>query len=140
MLKLRSVGQIEHGEYAYEDATIASEIKNGAFGTVTGGAFATAATATKAVMNEEVGDDAYMDIYKIPSGSHVKVADLTKIKTFEAYGHPLPATYAKDNKLVSKADGTLEVKASATAPYFKVDEVIYVSGLPVGAVLTIVTA
>ena len=140
MLKLRSVGQIEHGEYAYEDATIASEIKNGSFGTVTGGAFATAATATKAVMNEEVGDDAYMDEYKIQSGSHVKVADLTKIKTFEAYGHPLPATYAKDNKLVSKADGTLEVKASATAPYFKVDEVIYVSGLPVGAVLTIVTA
>ena len=136
MIKLHKISQIEK-EYFFEDAEVSVDVKNGAFGTVTDGTFAPSATAAKAVMNVETGDDAGMPEYKIPSGSRIRVGDLEQIKVFEIYGYPLPATYAKGDKLVSKADGALEVNASATAPYFEVKEII---GNKQGALVEIVTA
>lgn len=138
MLKFHTIGQIEHVN-AFEDATIATATLNGAFGTVTAGAFAVAADASKAIMQLEVGDDAGMAEYTIPVGKNVRVVDLSKFngKTIEIYGAQLPATYAKDDKLVSNAAGKLEVDAAATAPYYKVTKII---GNKLGVEATVVTA
>lgn len=135
MIKFNSIGQIEHGEYPFEDAVIDTAMNNGAFGSVGSGKFTPGATATKAIMNIEVGDDADMPEYAIPKGSLVRVGDLTKIKKFEIYGYPLPSTYVKGDKLVSKADGTLEVKVDATGAYFEVNDVIVACGKKVGALV-----
>ncbi|CAM4279995.1 hypothetical protein [Enterocloster bolteae] len=139
MIKFNSIGQIEHGEYPFEDAVIDTAMNNGTFGSVDAEKFTPAATATKAIMNIEVGDDADMPEYAISKGSHVRVGDLTKIKKFEIYGYPLPSTYAKGDKLVSKADGTLEVKADATGTYFEINDVIVACGKKVGALVEYTT-
>ncbi len=134
MIKFNSIGQIEHGEYPFEDAVIDTAMNNGAFGSVDAGKFTPGATATKAIMNIEVGDDADMPEYAIPKGSHVRVGDLTKIKKFEIYGYPLPSAYKKGDKLVSKADGSLEVKADViSGSYFTINDVIVACGKKVGA-------
>ena len=139
MIKFNSIGQIEHGEYPFEDAVIDTAMNNGTFGSVDAEKFTPAATETKAIMNIEVGDDADMPEYAISKGSHVRVGDLTKIKKFEIYGYPLPSTYAKCDKLVSKADGTLEVKADATGTYFEINDVIVACGKKVGALVEYTT-
>ena len=59
-IKFRTIGQIEHGEYPFEDAITSVDTYNGAFGTVTDSAFAVAKNASKAIMQIEVGDDASM--------------------------------------------------------------------------------
>lgn len=140
MIKFNSIGQIEHGEYPFEDAIIDADMKNGAFGDVTNKKFVPSVSAIKAIMNLEVGDNADMPEYTISKGSHVRVGDLSKIKKFEIYGYPLPSTYAKGDKFISKADGSLEVKADATDTYFEVKDVITACGKKVGAFVEYVTA
>lgn len=140
MIKFNSIGQIEHGEYPFEDAIVETEMKNSALGNVTDGKFTTGAAATKAIMNIEVGDGADMPEYTISKGSRVRVGDLSKIRKFEIYGYPLPSTYKKGDKFVSKADGSLEVKAGATGTYLEVKDVIVACGKKVGALVECVTA
>lgn len=122
MIKFNTVGQIEKGYY-FEDSVVDTEILNGAFGVVTNGKFAPAASATKAVMQVEVGDDIGLDAYKIPAGSHVRVIDLKALngQVVEVYGAQLPDTYKVGDALVSDANGKLVVKeptvsGSSTTP------------------------
>lgn len=125
MLKFHTIGQIEHN-YAFEDAVIDSDMYNGAFGSVSDGKFTSAATASKAIMQIENGDDAGMDKFLIPAGSHVRVIDLEKFagQTIEVYGYPLPDTVAKGDKLESQSDGSLKVNSSAAALYLEVTRII----------------
>ena len=74
MIKFRTISQIEHCEYPFEDAVIDEDVMNGAFGDVTDGKF---------TANE------------ISAGSHVRVLDPMKVNgEFEVYGYPLPKTFA----------------------------------------------
>lgn len=127
MIKFNTVGQIEKGYY-FEDAVVDTEVLNGAFGAVTNGKFAPAASATKAVMQVEVGDDMDMDKYKIPAGSHVRVVDLKALngQVVEVYGAQLPDTYAVGNALVSDANGNLVVGtgASVATPKYEITKII----------------
>lgn len=111
MIKFNTIGQIEKNYY-FEDAVVDAEVLNGAFGTVTNGKFAPAASATKSIMQVEVGDDMGMDEYKIPAGSHVRVVNLKALngQVVEVYGVQLPATYKVGDALVSDANGNLIVK------------------------------
>lgn len=141
MIKFHTIGQVEHGDYPFEDLVTKNATKNGALGDegTSGdvGKFVVGATKTKAIMQLENGDDAGMDEYTIPAGSHVRIGDLTKIGTFEVYGFPLPSTYEKGDKMVSTATGQFEVPGTApTAAYFLVDEVITSVGQKVGALVT----
>lgn len=95
MVKFRTLGQIEHGEYPFEDAVVDKEVMNGAFGDVADGKFTASESGKKVVMQVEVGDDEGLDTYKIPAGSHVRVLDTAKLKgELEVYGYPLPDTFA----------------------------------------------
>ena len=127
MIKFNTIGQIEKGYY-FEDAVIDAEVLNGAFGSVTNGKFAPAASATKAVMQVEVGDDMDIDTYKIPAGSHVRVVDLEALngQVVEIYGAQLPATYKVGDALVSDASGKLVVGTgtSVAAPKYEITKVI----------------
>ena len=40
MIKFNTIGQIEHGEYPFEDAIASADTFNGAYGEVTSGSFA----------------------------------------------------------------------------------------------------
>lgn len=135
MIKFNTIGQIEKG-YFFEDAVVDTAVLNGAFGKVTAGKFAPAASAKKAVMQVEVGDDTGMDEYKIPAGSHVRVVDLEQLhgKKIEIYGAQLPAVYAVGHKLASDASGKLVAGATA-APYY---EVVKVIGNKLGVEATVV--
>ena len=138
MIKFHDISQIEK-KYAFEDATVAADVLNGALGTVTAGVFAVGATASKAVMQLEVGDNAGLASYTITSGSHVRVVDLSEFngEKIEVYGVQLPATYVVGNKLVSNATGKLEVSATPAAPYFTITKIV---GNKLGVEATIVTA
>lgn len=140
--KLNSIGQIEK-TYAFEDAVIETEMLNGTVGKVEDGVFKPSANASKAIMQLEVGDDAGMDEYKIPAGSHVRVVDFVSLveqfpknTTIEIYGAQLPATYTVGDKLESDADGKL-VTGASTAPYFEITKVI---GNKLGVEATMVMA
>lgn len=124
MVKWNTIGEIEHGDYPYEDAVIKTDMLNGDFGTVTDGEFSRGADSLKAIMLVETGDDMDMPEYKIPAGSHVRVVDLAKRngQLVEVYGAQLPATFAVDGQFISDANGKL-VTASA-APYLKVTKII----------------
>ena len=94
MFKFRTIGQIEHGEYPFEDAVVEKSVLNGAFGDVADGKFTANDSGKKVIMQVENGDDAGLPEYKIPAGSHVRVLDLTKVKgELEVYGYPLPDTF-----------------------------------------------
>ena len=123
-IKFNTISQIEK-KYAFEDAIASADVLNGDFGAVTGGAFAVGATATKAIMQDEHGDNAGLDEYPIKKGEHVRVVDLSAYngETIEIYGAQLPDTYAKGNKLVSDATGKL-VTGGSSAPYFEITKVI----------------
>lgn len=127
MIKFNTIGQIEKGYY-FEDAVVDTDVLNGAFGAVTNGKFAPAASATKAVMQVEVGDDMDIDEYKIPAGSHVRVVDLASLngRVVEVYGAQLPDTYKVGDALVSDASGKLVVGTgtSVAAPKYEVTKVI----------------
>lgn len=134
MIKFHKISQFEKGYY-FEDAVVDTEVLNGAFGAVTNGKFAPAASATKAVMQVEVGDDMGMDEYKIPAGSHVRVVDLKALngQVIEIYGAQLPDTYKVGDALVSAANGKLIVKeptkngettTPVAAPKYEITKVI----------------
>ena len=94
MIKFSGLKQIEHGEYPFEDAVVNADVLNGAFGDVAEGVFTPSASGKKVIMQVEVGDDAGMEEYKIPAGSHVRVLDPAKVKgDLEVYGYPLPAGF-----------------------------------------------
>ena len=96
MVKFHTIGQIEHGEYPFDDAVVETEVLNGAFGNVSEGVFTANERGTKIIMQIENGDDEHMDEYKIPAGSHVRVLDPAKVVgELELYGHPLPETFNK---------------------------------------------
>lgn len=76
MFKFRTIGQIEHGEYPFEDAVVEKSVLNGAFGDVADGKFTANDSGKKVIMQVENGDDAGLPEYKIPAGSHVRVLDL----------------------------------------------------------------
>ena len=124
MVKFSTISQIEK-KYAFEDAIASADVLNGDFGAVTGGVFAVGATATKAIMQDENGDNAGLDEYPIKKGEHVRVVDLTAFdgETIEIYGAQSPDTYAKGNKLVSDATGKL-VTGGSSAPYFEITKVL----------------
>lgn len=136
MIKFNSIGQIEHGEYPFEDAVAKTDVLNGDFGAVTDENFEVTANAVKAVMQLETGDDADMPEYKIKAGEHVRVLDLAKLngKTIEVYGAQLPDTFAKGDKLASDVNGKLTTGATA-APYLEVTKVI---GNKLGIEVTVV--
>ena len=122
MIKFSTIGQIEHGEYPFEDAVVNVDVLNGAFGDVADGVFTPNEDGKKVVMVLENGDDAGMPEYKIPAGSHVRVLDPAKVEDdLEMYGYPL-------------ADG---FKVGDTVGCFKITKVI---GNKVGAVVQFVNA
>ena len=93
-IKFSTVGQIEHGNYPFEDAVVNVDVLNGAFGEVTEGVFTPSASGKKVIMQLEVGDDAGMAEYKIPAGSKVRVLDPAKVEgNLEVYGYPLTAGF-----------------------------------------------
>lgn len=94
MFKFRTIGQIEHGEYSFEDAVVDKEVMNGAFGDVANGKFTASESGKKVIMQVEVGDDEGLGEYKIPAGSHVRVLDPAKVVgELEVYGYPLSADF-----------------------------------------------
>lgn len=95
MIKFRTIGQIEHGDYPFEDAVVETDVLNGDIGDVESGKFTVnESTGKKVIMQIENGDDACMDEYKIPAGSHVRVLNAEKVTgELEIYGHPLPASW-----------------------------------------------
>ena len=124
MVKFSSISQIEK-KYAFEDAIASADVLNGDFGAVTEGAFAVGVTATKAIMQDENGDNAGLDEYPIKKGEHVRVVDLSAYngETIEVYGAQLPDTYSKGDKLISDTNGKL-VTGGSVAPYFEITKVI----------------
>ena len=137
MVKFSTIGQIEHGEYPFEDAVASADTFNGAYGEVNGGKFTVGANKGKVIMQIERGDDEYMPTYKIVKGEHVRVLDLAKLngKMLEVYGDELPADVAKGDKLESDAEGKL-VKNSSAAPYLEVTAII---GNKLGVEVKVVT-
>ena len=123
MVKFSSISQIEK-KYAFEDAIASADVLNGDFGAVTGGAFAVGVTATKAIMQDENGDNAGLDEYPIKKGEHVRVVDLSAYdgETIEIYGAQLPDSYKKGDKLASDTNGKL-VSGASSAPYFEITKV-----------------
>ena len=138
MIKFSSIGQIEHGDYAFEDAIASADTFNGAYGEVTTGSFAVGAKKSKVIMLIERGDDEYMYTYKIKKGEQVRVLDLTKLdgQLMEVYGDELPADVAKGDKLESDATGKL-VKGATAAPYLEVTAIV---GNHLGVEAKVVTA
>ena len=123
-IKFNTISQIEK-KYAFEDAIASADVLNGDFGAVTGGVFAVGATATKAIMQDENGDNAGLDEYPIKKGEHVRVVDLSAYngETIEIYGAQLPDSYKKGDKLASDTNGKL-VSGASSAPYFKITKVL----------------
>lgn len=100
MFKFRTLGQVEHGEYPFEDAVADSDVKNGAFVDVTNGKFTAGTSGKKVIMQLENGDNEAMPEYIIPKGSHVRVLDPSKVKgELEVYGYPLPETFKAGDAL-----------------------------------------
>ncbi len=119
MIKFSTIGQIERGDYPFEDAIVNVDVLNGAFGEVAGGVFTPSASGKKVIMQVETGDDADMAEYKIPAGTHVRVLDPAKVVgDLEVYGYPL-------------ADG---FKVGDTVGCFTITEII---GNKLGAVVKI---
>lgn len=122
MVKFHTISQIERGAYPFEDAVVDTEVMNGDFGNVTNGKFIPNDSGKKVIMQLENGDDEYMDKYKIPAGSHVRVLDPTKVKgKLELYGHPLPDDF----------------KTGDTVGCFKITDII---GNKIGAAVTVINA
>ena len=138
MVKFSTIGQIEHGEYPFEDAVASADTFNGAYGEVNGGKFTVGANKGKVIMQIERGDDEYMPTYKIVKGEHVRVLDLAKLngKMLEVYGDELPADVAKGDKLESDAEGKLVKNSSAAVPYL---EITAINGNKLGLEVKVVT-
>lgn len=94
MFKFRTIGAIEHGNYAFVDAITEKEVLNGTLGEVSNGKFTANESGKFVIMQIENGDDEGMPEYKIPAGSHVRVLDVEAANCpLEVYGHPLPETW-----------------------------------------------
>lgn len=63
--------------YPFEDAIVASDYKNGTFGSVADGTF-TAGEGFQAIMQVENGDDMMTDNYKVVKGEHARIVDFSK--------------------------------------------------------------
>lgn len=128
MIKFNSVGQIEK-IYCFEKAVADEAVLNGAFGVVEDGKFSVAANELKAVMQIEVGDDMYMDDYKIPAKTPLRVVDLAEVAkqypmnpVVEVYDRELASKVAVGDMLVSDANGKLV--AGGAAPCLEVKKII----------------
>lgn len=111
--------------YPYVDATLAAEYVNGTFGAVASGVFTAGATGFYAIMNMEDGDDAKSDDYKIAKGAHARIADLAVAdgQIVNITSAQLYSGVKRGDKMVSKADGTLNAPSTApTAKYLEVVE------------------
>ena len=111
--------------YPFVDAVVAADYKNGTFGDVADGVFTAGADGFKAIMQVEKGDDMKTDKFVVFKDEHVRIADFAKVdgQIVNITADELPATYQEKDKLVAKADGTLEVKSGANSNYFEVLEV-----------------
>ena len=107
--------------YPFVDAVVAGDYLNGTFGTVSNGTFTAGATGFYAIMNLEDGNKAKSDEYVIKTGAHARIVDFSKVdgQILNVTSAQLPDTFEKGNKLVSKADGTLQV-GSPSNKYFEV--------------------
>ncbi len=107
--------------YPFQDVVTAAEYKNGMFGTVADGTF-TVGAGEYCIMQVEQGDDAKTDQFKIPAGSHARVAKIDKtvgglILNITA-DNIAPATWEDidaGNVLVAQSSGLLGSKGSAAA-------------------------
>lgn len=94
MFKFRTIGAIEHGNYAFVDAVTEKEVLNGTIGEVSDGKFTANESGKFVIMQVENGDDEGMQEYKIPASSHVRVLDVEAAACpLEVYGYPLPETW-----------------------------------------------
>ena len=111
--------------YPFVDAVVAADYKNGTFGDVAYGVFTAGADGFKAIMQVEKGDDMKTDKFVVFKDEHARIADFAKSdgQIVNITADELPATYQVKDKLVAKADGTLEVKSDANSNYFEVLEV-----------------
>lgn len=123
MVRFENISVLEKN-YPFVKATAYADYKNGVFGTVTDGVFKVGAKATSVLMQLETGNDAHTDEFKVNKNEPVRIADLTKVPgaPVSITKDELPSSVAKGNRLVSKADGTLSVDATATT-YIEVTEV-----------------
>jgi hypothetical protein len=125
MVRFDKIAVIEK-VYPYVNATAAAEYKNGTFGTVADGVFTAGATGFYTIMQIEKGDDATSDDFVVNKDEPCRVCDLSNVvgQILNVTSAQLPATFSKGNKMVSKADGTLEVQTEApTSNYLLVTEV-----------------
>ncbi len=125
MVRFDKIAVIEK-TYPYVNAKVAADYKNGTFGTVSNGVFTAGATGFYTIMQIEKGDDATSDDFAIKKDEDARICDLSKVigEVLDVTSAQLPATFAKNDKMVSKADGTLEVPGTApTASYLLVTEV-----------------
>ena len=125
MIKFDKISALEKLN-PFVSAKAAAEYINGAFGTVATGTFTIGATGFYAIMDMEKGDDANTTDYRVKKDAQCRVADLEKAAGYVICitSEHLPATaVAVGNKMVSKADGTLEVPGTApSAEYLEVTE------------------
>lgn len=112
--------------YPFQDAVAAANYINGIFGTVSNGTF-TAGAGNLCVMQVEKGDDANSNEFKVLSGEHVRVADLSLDAVqgliVDITADELPSTYAVGNVLKAASTGLLVVDSTSGAKGLKVVEV-----------------
>ncbi len=112
--------------YPFIDAIIADEYANGTFGTIADGIFTAGAAGFYVIMNAEDGNDAKSDDYRIDKGAHARIADLALVDghIIDITSAQLPSGVKKGDKMVSKADGSLNVPTDVpTTEYIEVMEV-----------------
>lgn len=70
MVKLYTIGEIEHNAKSFPTAVASVDVPNGAFGKLTGDTFAAFTTGADmfVVLNTQVGDNEYADSYTIKAG------------------------------------------------------------------------
>lgn len=136
----RTIGAIEK-TYSFEDAVIDNAMYNGTFGKVEDGKFVPCENGTMVIMQKECGDDAGMEKFLIPAGSHVRVLDIVdfaeqfpKFPMLDVVAYPLPEEFKVGDMLASDAEGKLVVGGSA--PCLEVKAVL---GNKAGAEVKIVT-
>lgn len=125
MVRFENISTLEKN-YPFVKAVAKDKYKNGLFGEVkANGVFEVGANATQVIMQVESGHYADTDEFTVKKDEPIRVADLTKVPNgtpLNITKDELPSVVAVGNKLVSKADGTLKVDATATT-YIEVTEV-----------------
>ena len=112
--------------YPYEKAVTAAEYKDGVFGTTSAGTF-TIGAGFKAIMMVGQGAFADSNLYTIPAGAEVRVADFALIPNDNTEVDITPASYtgtiAKGDKLTANASGILAADTTSPTSYLEVTEV-----------------